>query len=436
MLDTIFAVSSGSGRAGVAVVRVSGSAAGLALERIAGKRPEARRASLRALRDPETAEVIDRGLVLWFPAPWSFTGEDVVEFHIHAGRAVTRRISAALASIPGLRPAMPGDFTRRAFANGRMDLAEVEGLSALIEAETEAQRRFALRAATGEHSRLYESWRGALVDGMAIIEAMIDFSDEGDVPADALEDVGAALRQLRDAIADHLAGGVRGERLADGVRVVIAGPPNAGKSTLLNAIAGRDVAIVSDEAGTTRDVLEVRLDLGGWPVTLCDTAGLRKAASRVEQEGVRRAEASLRSADLVLWLSPSDEPVQPPADVGPCWVVTSKCDLGVPPGDGAHRISVLGGIGVDRLLCQLERFASDTIAQEAETPSLARERHRVILERVRRHLDSALVNWGTAPYEVLADELRRSAAEIGRLTGLIGVEDVLGSIFSRFCIGK
>ncbi len=290
--DTIFALSSGPPPSGVAVIRLSGPGVRFGLETLVESVPEPRHASLRSIRGRD-GEVIDRGLVLFFPGPASFTGEDVAELHVHGGRAVVAAVLAAVEPLPGFRPAEAGEFTRRAFANQRMDLTQVEGLADLIAAETEAQRRQALRQADGALGRRYESWRNVLIHARALVEAELDFAEEDDVPPRASAPVWDSVALLEKEIVNHIEDR-RGERLRDGVEIVILGPPNAGKSSLLNAIANRDVAIVTPEAGTTRDLIEVKLDLGSMPVTLVDTAGLRQTASLVESEGIRRAEGPRR----------------------------------------------------------------------------------------------------------------------------------------------
>src|SRR5262245_26828217 len=299
---TIFALSSGRPPAAIAVVRISGPRAGLALAALIGRVPEPRRAALGRVRDPSSGEMIDEALALWFPGPASETGEDTAELQLHGGRAVIAGVLAALNRIEGLRPAEAGEFTRRAFENGRLDLTAVEGLADLIYAETEAQRRQAFRHLKGFLGERAESWRTRLIEALALVEARIDFSEEADVPEDLLGPALAIARELRGAMADALAGASRGERLRDVLVVAIAGPPNAGKSTLLNRIARREVAIVSPYAGTTRDVIEVHLDLDGYPVTLLDTAGIRDTDNPVEQEGVRRARDRAAAADLALWV--------------------------------------------------------------------------------------------------------------------------------------
>ena len=305
--DTIFALSSGHGRAGVAVIRVSGPMAGVVIERMAAPRPKPRFAAFRTIAHPGSGEVLDQALVLWFPAPKSETGEDMAELQVHGGRAVIAGVLGAIGSIAGCRPAEPGEFARRAFENGKLDLTGIEGLADLIDAETAAQRRQALRQADGALARLYGGWRAELIEAMALLEAAIDFSDEGDVAHDAETMARAKVAALADAIARHLDDGHRGELVRDGFQVVLAGAPNSGKSSLLNALARRDVAIVSDEAGTTRDIIEVKLDLEGLPVVVSDTAGIREAAGKVEQEGIRRALQRAKQADLVVWLVDATE---------------------------------------------------------------------------------------------------------------------------------
>src|SRR5215469_3672802 len=300
--DTIFALSSGRPPAAIAVVRVSGPQAGAALEALIGKIPEPRRAALARLRDPDNQEIIDEGLALWFPGPRSETGEDTAELQLHGGRAVIASVLAALGRIEGCRLAEAGEFTRRAFENGRLDLTRVEGLADLIGAETEAQRRQAFRQMRGLLGDRAEAWRTAIIEALALVEARIDFPDEGDVPEDLIRPALVRAKELRDEITQALADQRRGERLREGLVVAIAGPPNAGKSSLLNRLARRDAAIVSPFAGTTRDVIEVHLDLAGFPVTVLDTAGIRESSEPVEQEGVRRARERAAAADLVLWV--------------------------------------------------------------------------------------------------------------------------------------
>lgn len=311
--DTVFAVSSGRGPAAIAVVRISGPRAGDALKALGVKIPEPRKAGLARVRDPETREIVDEALALWFPGPHSETGEDTAELQLHGGRAVVAGTLAALGKVEGLRPAEAGEFTRRAFENGKLDLTAVEGLADLVSAETEAQRRQAFRQMKGALGQRADRWREKLIQALALVEARIDFSDEADVPEDLVRPALEIARQLEAEIGQVLADGQRGERLREGLVVAIAGPPNAGKSTLLNRIARRDAAIVSPYAGTTRDVIEVHLDLDGWPVTLLDTAGIRETDDPVEMEGVRRARERASAADLVLWVKDASDPDAFPA---------------------------------------------------------------------------------------------------------------------------
>ncbi|MBX9591739.1 MAG: tRNA uridine-5-carboxymethylaminomethyl(34) synthesis GTPase MnmE [Hyphomonadaceae bacterium] len=443
--DTIFAVSSGRGRAGVAVVRISGPAAGAVLDQMAPPRPKPRFAAFRTVRHPATGEMLDEALALWFPAPKSETGEDMAELQVHGGHAVVQGVLAALGSIAGCRLAEPGEFARRALENGKLDLTGAEGLADLIEAETAAQRRQALRQAGGSLFRLYEGWRQRLIGAMAQLEAGIDFSDEPDVAADTLKTARAEVAALTGDIARHLDDGHRGELLREGFHVVLAGPPNAGKSSLLNALARREVAIVSDEAGTTRDVIEVRLELEGLPVIISDTAGLHAAATgKVEQEGMRRTVARARAADLVLWLidvsaPPAAVPVGIAAKADRTLVIANKMDLlasGVlhPLPAGAIGISVLTGDGMDHLARRLTACVRARIG-ESEAPVLTQARHRQQLERCMAPLTSFLGS-PIGEVELRAEDLRRAAHALGRLTGAVDVEDVLDQVFSRFCIGK
>ena len=446
--DTIFALSSGHGRAGVAVIRVSGPSAGVVVERMAAPLPKPRFAAFRTIKHPASGEVLDQALVLWFPAPKSETGEDMAELQVHGGRAVVAGVLGAIGSIAGCRLAEPGEFARRAFENGRLDLTGVEGLADLIDAETAAQRRQALRQADGALARLYGGWRSDLIEALALLEAAIDFSDEGDVARDAEAMSRDRAAELRDAIARHLDDGHRGELVREGFQVVLAGAPNAGKSSLLNALARRDVAIVSDEAGTTRDVIEVKLDLEGLPVVVSDTAGIREAAGKVEQEGIRRALQRAEQADLVVWLvdaSDADAARAPPArrqdregrGVGTL-VVLSKSDLTdaarQPPVTGALRVSVMTGEGIDALTGLLADAARSRIGSD-EAPALTQARHRQHLEAGLGSLCAALAQPAGAT-ELGAEDLRRAADALGRVTGAVDVEDVLDAVFGRFCIGK
>jgi len=441
--DTIFALSSGHGRAGVAVIRVSGPAAQTVLDRMAAPRPRPRFAALRRIKDPTTAEVLDEALVLWFAAPKSETGEDMAELHVHGGRAVIQGVLEAIASIGGCRLAEPGEFARRAFEHGKLDLTGAEGLADLVDAETAAQRRQALKQAAGALQRLYDGWRRRLVGAMALMEAAIDFSDEASVSADTLRRARVETDALHTEISRHLEDEHRGELVREGFQVVLAGPPNVGKSSLLNALARRDVAIVSAEAGTTRDVIEVKLDLDGLPIVVSDTAGIREASGEVEQEGIRRTLARAQGADLVLWLVDAmalDAP-SPQVTLRPdrLLVVVAKFDLLdsrvlQPLPDGAIAVSALTGFGLDRLTRRIGAYARARIGTD-EGPALTQTRHRQHLLRCRAALSTFL----TSPIdeiELRAEDLRRAAQSLGRITGAVDVEDVLGEIFGRFCIGK
>ncbi|HYD15506.1 MAG TPA: tRNA uridine-5-carboxymethylaminomethyl(34) synthesis GTPase MnmE [Hyphomicrobium sp.] len=441
---TIFALASAPGRAGVAVIRVSGTGAGRVLDFMAGPRPDPRRATGRFIRHPESGEKLDRGVVLWFPAPKSFTGEDVVELHLHGGRAVVQAVLAALGIMPGLRMAEPGEFARRAFEAGKLDLAEVEGLADLIDAETEGQRRQALAQASGALSDLYDGWRASLIEALALIEAGLDFADEGDIGAKTFADATAVIRVLAQAVIHHLEDGHRGEILRDGFRVALTGPPNAGKSSLLNALARRDVAIVSDEAGTTRDVIEVRLDLGGLPVIVSDTAGFRETQGTLELEGMRRSRLAAEAADLVIWLTEASAPQTVlPADLvavaDRTLLVLNKVDLlsnrGAPAlPDDMVPLSVKAGAGLDDLMKRLAVIAHERIGHHEE-PALTQVRHRKLVEACRDSL-KAFLDGSPDDVELRAEDLRRAADALGRVTGRVDVEDVLDHIFGRFCIGK
>jgi len=467
--ETLFALASASGRAAIAVWRLSGPGVAEGIRVLTGKAPPVpRRASLRRLTDPATGEAIDQALVLWFPGPASFTGEDSAELHSHGGRAVAEAIGAALGRLPGFRHAEPGEFSRRAFQNGKLDLTEAEAIADLAAAETEAQRRQALAQASGALSGLYEGWRTELIRLRAHLEADIEFPDEdiGDPVAQLSGQIGA----LREAVSEHLADARRGERLRDGLTIAVVGAPNAGKSSLVNALARRDVAIVSPEAGTTRDAIEVHLDLGGYPVALVDTAGLRAAAGAVETEGIRRARARAEAADLVLALfaadvdpdaetlallderavvvrskadlqphpsyiiaSPLEGEVGPQGRVGP--VGQSAADLPLKGGGEdleSVAISTKTGLGLDALLQTLTARVAAELADRGSPPP-TRARHREALTRCLAALDAAQT--AELP-ELAAEDLRRAADELGRITGSIDIEDMLDAIFRDFCIGK
>jgi tRNA modification GTPase len=439
---TIFALSTPPGRSAVAVFRISGRAAGLALDALAHPRPAPRSAAFRRLHRPENGQMIDEALVLWFPAPASETGEDMAELQVHGGRAVIAAVTAALSALPGLRLAGPGEFARRAFENGKIDLTRAEGIADLVDAETEGQRRQAVRQAGGALARLYDGWRERLIEAQALTESAIDFSDEADVGDKA----GAAARQVIERLVPemerHLDDNRRGEILREGFRVVIAGPPNVGKSSLLNALARREAAIVSEEAGTTRDVIELAMDLGGLPVVLSDTAGIRETAGQVEREGIRRAIERAKNADLVLWLMDATDPVPAlPPDVAGREVlpVRNKIDLlsqGAPTAwpDGAIALSAVTGAGMRELTEAIEARARMRLGAD-EAPAITQARHRQQLEACRSALEDYLGS-GSDALELRAEDLRRACTALGRITGRVDVEDVLEQIFSRFCIGK
>jgi tRNA modification GTPase len=446
--DTIFALSSGRLPAAIAVVRVSGPRAGHALAALAGKMPAPREAVLARLRDPAGGEPIDDALVLWFAGPRSETGEDTVEFHLHGGRAVVAAVVAALGAMPGLRPAEPGEFTRRSFENGKLDLTGVEGLADLIGAETQAQRRQAFRQLQGLLGERAEAWRTRLIAALALVEAIIDFPDEGDVPHDLVAPALTIANELHEEIGALLADERRGERLREGPVVAIAGPVNVGKSSIINRLARRPAAIVSPHAGTTRDVIEVSLDLGGYPVTVLDTAGIRDSDDPVEHEGVRRARDRAAQADLILWVVDATDPApaSPPAGLEKrfpeTWVIVNKCDIAQVVTDYGpewlqHKrlaISAKTGEAFDKLLAMLEDFLVNTFST-GEAVLITRERHRRLLSSCHQALERALAE-SPDREDIIAEELRLAARDLGRLTGRVDVENILDVIFRDFCIGK
>lgn len=427
---TIFALSSGPGKAGVAVIRVSGPMASAVLKAMAAPDVAAFRAAYRRIVHPQTRDLLDLAVVIYFPKGRSETGEDVVEFQTHGGRATVRAVLDALATVPGCRMAEPGEFARRAFLNGKLNLAEVEQLADLVDAETEAQRLLALRVAP----KLYDAWRQKLIEIAGLTEAAIDFSDEGDVSEKSIEAARERARDLLAAILRHLDDGHRGELIREGYRVALLGPPNAGKSSLLNALARREAAIVSEEAGTTRDVIEVRLDLGGYPVILSDTAGIRDTEGRVEQEGIRRSLATAEAANLVVWLSETGLD-SPPNDISRETIleVRSKSDLHPASAEGLA-VSARTGAGIDALVRLITEAASEAMAVGAD-PVVTRARHRHLLEEAANAL-SDFLGGDRAAVELRAEDMRRAVHALGRITGHVDVEDILGDIFSRFCIGK
>ena len=439
--STIFALASAKGRAGICVFRVSGPGARSAVAALTGAPPaQARQTALRDIRLGD-GTILDRGLVLWFEAPASFTGEDVVEFHLHGGPAIIAAFTRRLGELPDLRPAEAGEFTRRAFMAGKLDLTEAEGLADLIAAETEQQRRLALRQLQGGLKELYERWRTELVRALAHIEAAIDFVDE-ELPDDLATNVHPRIARLRTAIEAHLSDGRRGEIVRDGFTVVILGAPNVGKSSLLNALVRRDVAIVSSVPGTTRDTIEVDLDLGGYAVTLIDTAGLRDTTDVIESEGIKRARAKAQYADLrlgvidgsaaVLDSRVSEELSEHDA------VLINKCDAMSAGADSVKlplrtmRVSAKTGEGVSDLIAWLEAVVVER-AGSSESMPMTRARHREAIADAH----AALSRFANAKaLDLAAEDLRIAARALGRITGRVDVEDLLDVIFREFCIGK
>lgn len=439
--ETIVALSSGPPPAGVAVIRVSGPAVSEVLEAIAGGVPPARRGVLRTLRGGD-GEPLDRALVLFMPGPASFTGEDVAEFHVHGGRAVIEAVIARIRCCgAGVRMAQAGEFARRGFLNGRADLTEIEGMADLIAAETAAQHRQAVRQMSGGLQAGVTALRESLVRCLGLLEAAIDFPDE-EIPDYVLAEVDELILGMTSRVTQYIESSYRGERLRQGFRVAILGPPNVGKSSLLNCLARREAAIVSARAGTTRDVLEVHLDLGGYPVTLIDTAGLRETDDMIEAEGVRRARRAAEDAELRLLLFASDAREETADNLfdygGPeaIWVMT-KSDLGdhcdADSNSSAVPVSALTGAGIDRLVACIAARVADHAGPQVSDAVLTRARHREAFEAVLEALGRART--ATMP-ELKAEDLRLAARSLGRVTGAVDVDDVLDVVFSEFCIGK
>lgn len=451
---TIFALSSGKGTAGVSVIRVSGVLVQDVIRGLTDKKiPEPRLARLDWYYDPTRKVRLDHGLTLFFKSPHSFTGEDIAEFHIHGGRAVVAEFLNVLGQFKGLRQAEPGEFTRRAFDNGKMDLTEAEGLADLIHAETEAQRRQALRQMDGRLSELYDGWREKLLKSMALLEADIDFADE-EIPDDVTKNVAPIVADVSREIVEHLEDGHRGERLRNGLQIAILGQPNVGKSTVLNFLSRRDVAIVSDIAGTTRDVLEVHLDIAGFPVTIADTAGLRDATDQIEAEGIKRAEKKAQEADLKIILCDAqewpniDRRTQALIDENTI-ILVNKIDLNQQSilcetmvtlknvknqPIGVWPISAKQENGLDDFLLFLTKIVEDKM-DLSDLPTLTRTRHRLNLVDSYDHL-IRFQNNNSGEIVLLAEDLRMAARALGKITGQVDVEEILGKIFSEFCIGK
>ncbi len=424
--DTVFALASGAGRAAIAVLRISGSGTAGVMKGLCGSLPLPRRAVVRALRSRD-GELLDRAMVVWFPGPASYTGEDSAELHVHAGRAVVEAVAAALGSL-GVRPAEPGEFTRRAFLNGRLDLVSAEAVHDLVAAETDAQRRQALRQLDGALGGLYRAWTDRLRGALAHQEALIDFPDE-DLPPEVEAGLLASVRSLRAEIATHLNDDRRGERLREGLFFAITGAPNVGKSSLINALAERDVAIVSATPGTTRDAIETRVVLGGVPVTLIDTAGLRETTDPIEAEGVRRALSRAASADLVITVVEAGGAIE---TIAGGLVVANKSDLHPEQNPGALPVSALTGAGLPELRARLAAEAT-ALTQSSGPPPLTRARHRIALQEASRALRDA--ETAREP-ELRGEAMRLALRALGSITGHVGVEDILDSIFRQFCIGK
>lgn len=434
--ETIYAISTGVGRSAIAIVRVSGPRCSSILSRLCpGIAFPNRVATHTAIRDGN-GEILDYGLVINFCGPRSFTGEDIIEFQVTGSRAVLSGLLRTLASLPGTRPAEPGEFARRAFVNGKRDLAEIEGLASLVEAETAAQLRHAMKMASGEVSRQCEQIRGQLLRSMSLVELLLDFSDVEDAADLTLEQVTSSLADTLNSMNSLVAHDDTEARLRDGMTIVIAGPPNAGKSTLLNALARRDVAIVSEIPGTTRDPLEVNTEVAGFPVTFVDTAGLRDTIDPVEAEGIARARKRSASADLTLWLRSSSDLLDgTPAPTGPLLLVTTKIDLApsAPPTEGIA-ISALTGEGISILVGEIAEVARNHFSGTGSV-ILGTQRQRAAAREAAAALRRVLQT-PELSIEIVAEELRLAAAAMGRITGRIDVEEVLGDIFTRLCVGK
>ncbi len=435
MRDTIFALASGSLGCGVAVVRVSGPRAKDVCVDFSGKVIPAGSVAYRPIRDPRDGELIDNALVLFFQAPRSFTGEDCLEFQLHGSRAVVSRLFVALAADSGCRLAEPGEFIRRAFENDKLPLTSVEGIADLIDARTEVQRRQALSQAGGHLADQSAVWRGCLMEALSLLEAEIDFADEGDAPSGVMPQVLFLLGGLLGQLDLALQQSSRGERIRSGFRIVLAGHPNAGKSSLMNALVRRDVAIVSEHEGTTRDVIEVEFDLGGFSVIIADTAGLRDAQDPVEALGVERSRREIERADLILWL---EEAVSgdcvPSAKFADVLLIGTKMDLAFDKPMWADAcISAKTGFGIDALFSLIEARARQRLS--GEPPLITNLRQKACVEGAARHLRDAMAHENDA-LELVAEDLRCASGQLESLMGRIEVEDILGSIFSRFCIGK
>lgn len=435
-METIFALSSGLLPSGVAVVRLSGNQCTPILQHFCKKIPLPRQMTLIRLHDVNGI-FIDEALVVYFPAPKSFTGEDCAEFHLHGGKALISKFLAELSSFPHCRMAEPGEFARRAFAEGKIDLTEAEGLADLIEAETESQRRLAVMGASGELASLYRKWRSEMIRARALIEAELDFADESDVPGSVSQTVWQNIKLLQQDIDRHIAAGERVGAMRDGLKIVVAGAPNSGKSSIINRLTGRSVAIVTEEAGTTRDALEVRLEIAGLPILITDTAGLRDTDNKIEKIGIERAYDHIQEADLILQLEDMHNPlsVTLPETRAEIWHVGNKSDLG--KGDHIRwpiQVSAQNGEGFDAFLQKLSDFCISHSAKIGEAVP-ARRRQIDLLKRASCELERALQGYDSH-LELQAEHLRLASDALGRITGDVDVEDLLDVIFSEFCIGK
>jgi len=430
--DTIVALSSGKLPSGVAVIRISGPKCQKIVLSFVGSLPQPRSATLKLITNPQNGEMLDKGLVLWFPGPESFTGDDCLEFQLHGGKAVVNAAIGALTGLEGVRLAQAGEFSRRAFENGKLDLTEIEGIGDLVASETEAQRRQAFQQTRGDLRKIYEAWRTRLVHMRAMIEAELDFSDEEDIPDDISSEGISRIKLLRDEIREHLNDNKAGEIIRDGFKIALMGKPNAGKSSLLNAMAKRDVAIVTHEAGTTRDILDVYLDINGYSVIVSDTAGLRESSSMIEQEGIKRALKRGQEADLIIWLSDiNDAHDKPDIDHESILQIFSKDDNGTMSNNA---ISVKTEYGLGVLEQQIGNIISERVGSQ-DSALVSRMRYRDALNECLGYLDFVLDNHGL-DIDLKAEQLRYASDCIGRITGRVDVEDLLDVIFSEFCVGK
>lgn len=430
--QTIVALSSGSLPSGVAVVRLSGSACDFISQQMLGAILEPRVAFLKSIKDPGSYEELDRGIVIAFKTPQSFTGEDCLEFHLHGGRAVVEAVINVICQFKNVRLAEPGEFCKRAFENGKLDLTEVEGIADLVSSETEAQRKQALAQSRGDSRETYEGWRKRLIHMRALIEAELDFSEEEDIPEEISKEGFAQVLLLKQEIENHLDDNKVGEIIRDGFKIALMGKPNAGKSSLLNALAKRDVAIVTDEAGTTRDVLDVHLDIDGFAVIISDTAGLRESDNIVETEGIKRAQLKGQEADLVIWLTDINDEAELNTDFDNALQVISKDDsLSV---TDSISISVTHENGLEKFLSEVKNQIRNKVGNR-EGVLISRLRYREALVDCVGHLSFVIDN-EISDIELKAETLRHASDCIGRITGKIDVEDLLDVIFSEFCVGK